>query len=175
MLHVFFISFIIIILTIFIGLYAIKFLSSYFIMKLIIALKGFILGHKSAPWIKLVFSFQVPENQVILASLSISWIIYFDRPRKTLLWPAGVKAVDLQNPLILIQDIKKIWLKESIYSYGDKILFFSFFPSIIIAFLIRLANVELIEKNILLSYYYIFFVINAIAFLYKFITFYKQI
>jgi hypothetical protein len=57
MFHVFFIGLIIIILITFIGLYTIELLSGFFTIKLIIALEGFILGHKPALWIELVFNF----------------------------------------------------------------------------------------------------------------------
>ena len=81
---------------------------------------------------------------MILASLSISWTVHLDRPRKTLPRPAGVEAVDLQSPPILIQDIKKIWSREGHYSCGDRVLLFSLLPGTVTAFLTRLAGAELI-------------------------------
>lgn len=66
MFHVFFIGSVLVILTTLTGLYAVKLLSGSFVMKLIVALESFVLGDKPAPRTELVFSFQVPEDQMIL-------------------------------------------------------------------------------------------------------------
>jgi len=165
--HVFFIGPVVVILTTLTRLHTVELLSSSFTMKLIVALEGFVLGHKPAPWMELVFSFQVPEDQMILASLSIGWTVDLYSPRKTLARPVWVETMDLQSRPILIKDIKKILSREGIRNCIEGVLLLSLLLGTVTTLYTRLAGAELAERGILLFHYCISLAVNSIALVYK--------
>ena len=75
--HVFFVSFVIIILANCTDLCATEPLFGRFMIKLIVSLEGLIFSDRSTPLVEIIFSFQVPQDQMILTPLDIYWAINF--------------------------------------------------------------------------------------------------
>jgi hypothetical protein len=71
MFHVFFVSFVIIVLTTCTGLRAVDSLSGCSTVEVIIAFEGSVFGNKSTPVLEVIFRFQFPQDQMILALLGM--------------------------------------------------------------------------------------------------------
>jgi hypothetical protein len=82
--HVFLVGFIIIILTTSVSLCAIDPLLSYLTVKLIIAFKGSVFCYKPTPLLEVIIRIQLPQDQIILATLHMDRAINCVRPLERL-------------------------------------------------------------------------------------------
>jgi hypothetical protein len=69
--HVFFVGFVVIILTTSASLRAVDPLLGCFTVKLIIAFEGSVFCYKSTPLLEVIILFQLPQDQMILATLNM--------------------------------------------------------------------------------------------------------